>query len=67
MYKIMIGEPLSIADLEDFDNEYYNNLKWCLANDVACLETSMVLEQDNFGRMEEIELVPNGKNIPLTN
>lgn len=67
LYKIMTGEPLSITDLEDFDNAYYNNLKWCLENDVSILETTMSLEQDYFGKTEEIELVPNGKNIPLTN
>lgn len=44
LYKMMTGEPLTLADLEDFDNEYYNNLQWCLENDVACLETTMVVE-----------------------
>lgn len=67
LYKIMTGESLSIADLEDFDNTYYNNLKWCLENDVACLETTMSVEQDYFGKTEEIELIPGGKKIPLTN
>ena len=67
LYKIIIGEPLAFSDLEDFDNEYYNNLKWCLQNDVSCLMTSFVLEQDFFGKMVEIELIPNGKNIPLDN
>jgi E3 ubiquitin-protein ligase HUWE1 len=67
LYKIISGEELSIKDLEDFDNEYYNNLKWCLENDVACLMTTMSVEQDYYGKIEEIELVPGGKTIPLTN
>lgn len=37
LYKIMIGEKLSFADLEDFDHELYTNLKWCLENDVTPL------------------------------
>jgi E3 ubiquitin-protein ligase HUWE1 len=37
LYKIMTGEPLSFLDLEDFDNEFYNNLKWCLENDIETL------------------------------
>lgn len=67
LYKMMTGEPLSINDMEDFDNAYYTNMKWCLENDVTCLETTMVVEQDNFGKTEEIELIPNGKNTALTN
>lgn len=67
LYKIISGEELSIKDLEDFDNEYYNNLKWCLENDVACLMTTMVVEQDYYGKVEEIELIPGGRSIPLTN
>lgn len=67
LYKIMTGEPLHTSDLEDFDNEFYNNLKWCLENDVACLMTTMVVEQDFFGKPEEIELVPGGRKIPVSN
>lgn len=37
LYKIMIGEDLNFYDLEDFDNEFFNNLKWCLENDVEPL------------------------------
>ncbi len=29
--------------------------------------TTFVLEQDFFGKMVEIELIPNGKTIPLDN
>jgi len=36
-YKIMTGEPLTFYDLEDFDNELFSNLKWCLKNDVESL------------------------------
>jgi E3 ubiquitin-protein ligase HUWE1 len=50
LYKIMTGEPLNFTDVEDFDNEFFNNLKWCLENDVSCLMTTMVVEQDFFGK-----------------
>jgi E3 ubiquitin-protein ligase HUWE1 len=32
LYKIILGMPLTYHDLEDFDNELYKNLKWCLEN-----------------------------------
>lgn len=67
LYKIMTGEPLSFLDLEDFDNEFYNNLKWCLENDITTLYATFVVEQDFFGRSEEIELKEGGRKIPVTN
>ena len=67
LYKIMTGEPLNFSDLEDFDNEFYNNMKWCLENDVNCLMTTFVAETDYFGKPLEVELMENGKNIAVTN
>lgn len=63
----MTGEPLTFLDLEDFDNEFYNNLKWCLENDVEPLYATFVTEQDFFGQSQEIELIEGGKKIPVTN
>ena len=53
--------------MEDFDNEIYNNLTWCLNNDVEPLMQTFTIEQEYFGRIELKELIPNGKNIPVTN
>jgi E3 ubiquitin-protein ligase HUWE1 len=44
LYKIMSGEALTFYDLEDFDNEFFNNLKWCLENDVEALNTTFSIE-----------------------
>jgi len=67
LYKIMTGETLALSDLEDYDNEFYNNMKWCLDNDVDCLMTQFVAETDYFGKKQEVELVENGKNIQVNN
>jgi E3 ubiquitin-protein ligase HUWE1 len=67
LYKIVIGEPLSFLDIEDYDNEFFNNLKWCLNNDISTMGQSFYVEQDYFGKIEEIELVPGGKNIAVNN
>lgn len=67
LYKIMTGEPLLFQDLEDFDNEFYNNLKWCLQNDITPLYATFVAEQDFFGRSEDFELIENGRNVAVTN
>lgn len=44
LYKVMTGEALNFYDLEDFDNEFFNNLKWCLDNDVDSLMTTFSIE-----------------------
>ncbi|CDW76386.1 ubiquitin-protein ligase [Stylonychia lemnae] len=67
LYKIMTGEPLMFQDLEDFDNEFYNNLKWCINNDIETLYQTFVVEQSHFGRTQEIELIKDGAKIPVTN
>lgn len=64
---MMLGEDLAFTDLEDLDNEYYNNLKWSLENDVDYLEQYFCVTKDFFGKTEEIDLIPNGKNIKITN
>lgn len=53
--------------MEDFDNEFFNNLKWCLENDITPLYATFVAEQDFFGRAEDFELIPKGRDIGVTN
>jgi len=67
LYKMIVGEQLSFYDVEDFDNEFFNNLKWLLENDVEPLQQTFVVEQDYFGKRVEHELIPGMKNELVTN
>lgn len=67
LYKMILGEDLCFADLEDLDNDYWRNLKWSIDNDVEDLEYYFAVDQDHFGKREVIELIPNGSNIKVTN
>lgn len=66
LYKIILGLPLTYHDVEDFDNDVYRNLKWCLDNSVEGLGVSFSEVQDFFGETKEIELIPGGKDIEVT-
>jgi E3 ubiquitin-protein ligase HUWE1 len=44
LYKVMTGEALNFYDLEDFDNEFFNNLKWCTEHDVDELMATFSIE-----------------------
>jgi hypothetical protein len=66
LYKIILGLPLNYHDVEDFDNELYNNLKWCLNNSVETLGLTFIETTDYFGHTEEVELMEGGKDKDVT-
>jgi len=37
LYKMMLGQPLILSDLEDFDSQLYNSLVYMLENDADML------------------------------
>lgn len=41
--------PLTYHDVEDFDNDVYRNLKWCLDNSVEHLGLAFTETRDYFG------------------
>ena len=53
--------------MEDFDNDVYRNLKWCLDNSVEHLSLVFTESQDYFGQNEEVEIMEGGKDIDVTN
>lgn len=50
LYKIILGLSLNYHDVEDFDNELYKNLKWCLENDVEGLSLTFTETVDYYGQ-----------------
>jgi len=67
LYKIIRGVPISWHDVEDYDNTYYNNLKWLLDNDAEILQQSFCETIDFFGKAEVHDLIEDGKNVAVTN
>lgn len=67
LYKIIRGTPLNWHDMEDYDHDYYKNLIWMLENDVTSLMQTFSETIDFFGKDEIKDLIPNGRNIEVTN
>lgn len=66
-YKHILGMKPTYHDIEAQDPEYYKSLKWMLENDITgILDYTMSAEYDEFGKQTVIDLVPNGRNIPVT-
>lgn len=67
VYKRILGKSVSIKDMETLDLDYYKSLLWMLENDITEIITeTFSVETDDFGVTQVVELVENGRNIPVT-
>lgn len=67
VYKRILGKSVSVKDMESFDPDYYKSLCWMLENDITDIITETFSEEeDEFGVMKTVDLVPNGRDIPVT-
>lgn len=67
-YKHMLQLPISYHDMEAIDPEYYRNLHSILEHPIASLglELTFSAEHSNFGRLEIVDLIPNGQSVHVT-
>jgi E3 ubiquitin-protein ligase HUWE1 len=67
VYKCILGRTVSIKDMETLDLDYYKSLLWMLENDITDIITeTFAIETDAFGEKQVIDLIPDGRNIPVT-
>ncbi|KAL1959539.1 hypothetical protein VTO42DRAFT_1984 [Malbranchea cinnamomea] len=67
VYKRILGKSVSLKDMETLDLDYYKSLVWMLENDITDIITeNFSIEVDDFGEKQVIDLVENGRNIPVT-
>ena len=67
VYKRMLGKQPNLKDLESMDLDYYKSLLWILENDITDIITedfSVIEEQ--FGDEKIVDLIPDGRNVPVT-
>lgn len=65
-YKMMLGKPITIKDMESVDTEYYNSLRWIMDNDPADLDLRFSVDEDLFGQMQQRELTAGGADLAVT-
>ena len=67
VYKRILGKTVSIKDMETVDVEYYKSLLWMLDNDITgAIDETFSVTTDDFGVTEVVDLIENGRNIPVT-
>ncbi|KAI1439240.1 HECT-domain-containing protein [Xylaria sp. CBS 124048] len=69
LYKMMLGKAVQLADMEGVDADFHRSLQWMLDNDISggILEQTFSTEDERFGVMTVEDLIPNGRNIDVTN
>ncbi|KAI5856087.1 DNA binding protein [Tricharina praecox] len=68
VYKKILGKPVSLKDMETLDLEYYKSMVWMLENNIEDVITeTFSVELDEFGARQTVDLIPDGRNIPVTN
>ena len=67
VYKRILGKTVSIKDMETLDLQFYKSLLWMLENDISDVITdSFSVETDDFGVTKIVDLIENGRNVPVT-
>ena len=67
VYKRILGKAVSVKDMETLDLDYYKSLLWMLENDITDIITeTFSLETEAFGVTQIVDLIDNGRNVPVT-
>ncbi|XP_066022112.1 E3 ubiquitin-protein ligase NEDD4-like isoform X2 [Pocillopora verrucosa] len=66
-YKMMLGKPITLVDMESVDSEYYNSLNWILEKDPEDLDLTFSVDEESFGQVTVKDLKPGGSDIKVTN
>jgi E3 ubiquitin-protein ligase HUWE1 len=67
VYKRILGQSVSVKDMESFNPTYYKSLVWMLEHDITDIITeSFCVEDDEFGVTKVVDLIENGRNVLVT-
>ncbi|THD19620.1 Neural cell expressed developmentally down-regulated 4 [Fasciola hepatica] len=66
-YKMMLDKTITLKDMEAVDSEYYRSLKYILEKDPSELDLTFSVDEEHFGETVQVDLIPNGRHISVTN
>jgi E3 ubiquitin-protein ligase HUWE1 len=66
-YKHILGVPVHYSDMEALDFAFYKNLRWILKNDITDLDLMFTFEHEVFGKVQTVELIPEGGKVAVSN
>ncbi|KAJ5086382.1 hypothetical protein NUU61_007689 [Penicillium alfredii] len=67
-YKMMLRKKVTLQDMEGVDEDLHRNLAWTLDNDIeGIVELTFSVDDEKFGERRTIDLIPGGRDMPVTN
>ncbi|KAK4953149.1 E3 ubiquitin-protein ligase tom1 [Elasticomyces elasticus] len=67
VYRRILGKSVSLKDMESLDLDYYKSLVWLLENDITDVAfQTFSIDVDRFGASQTVDLIDNGRDIPVT-
>lgn len=65
--KRILGMDITLSDLQEEDGDIHRSMLWILENDITgVLDSTFSADHDYLGDMTTIDLIPNGRNIAVT-
>lgn len=65
-YKQLLGQRVTLEDIETIDAGLYKSLVWLQQNPAEDLCQTFSVDDERFGERFEVDLIPDGRNIPVT-
>ncbi|VDK45621.1 unnamed protein product [Anisakis simplex] len=65
-YKMMLGKPITLNDMESVDNEYFNSLIYIKDNDPEDLDLYFAVDEQFYGQTQTVELREGGEKEKVT-
>merc|ERR1712071_609864 len=68
LYKHILGWPMTFADLEMIDEQYFQNMKKMTTyseDELEMLCLDFTYTEQNLGASEIVELIPDGRNVDV--
>ncbi|CAK8696244.1 unnamed protein product [Clavelina lepadiformis] len=67
LYKMLLRSRCDLSDLRYVDEQFYQSMIWMKENDITdVLDLTFSVNEEMFGKIEEKDLKPNGRNVTVT-
>jgi hypothetical protein len=65
-YKMILGQDIELSDLEQQDYAFYKSMLWLKENPIEKGDYTFSYLYDNFGQRIVKDLIPDGRNVDVT-
>ena len=67
VYKKLVGENVSLSDIQEFDPQLYTTLRNVAKEDAEAMDITFSVSFDNYGMEEVVDLIERGREVKVNN